>query len=91
VSELVRGVLEVEEVPKAGFLPLWCFTVSGGVLCILTTRCGRAVLVVFLVELLLDEEIFAWSPAAATLTRCWRRRGCCARDVGLVNRLFRCD
>jgi hypothetical protein len=34
--------------------------------------------------LLLDEEIFAWSLAAATLTRCWRRRGYCARDVGLV-------
>src|SRR2546430_5108426 len=53
--------LEVEEVPKAGCLPLWRFAVSGGVLCIIVTD-GRAVLVV----LLLDEKIFTWSPAATT-------------------------
>ena len=53
MSEPVRGVLEVEEVPKAGCLPLWRFAVSGGVLCIIVTD-GRAVLVVFL---LLDKNL----------------------------------
>ena len=40
VSEPVRGVLEVEEVPKAGCLPLRRFAVSGGVLCIMVTDRG---------------------------------------------------
>ena len=31
-------------------------------------------------DVLLLDENFAWSPATATLTRYWRRRGCCARD-----------
>src|SRR6266480_6669770 len=75
VSEPGGGVLEMEEVPAAGFLLLWRFAVSGGVLCIMITD-GRAVLVV----LLLDEKIFTWSPAATTSARCRRRRGCSARD-----------
>ena len=74
VSELVRGVLEVEEVPKAGFLPLWRFAVSGGVLCILN-GCGRAVLVaggvlkrsaLVLDGVLFNEKIFGSSLATAT-------------------------
>ena len=35
VSEPGGGVLEMEEVPAAGFLLLWRFAVSGGVLCIM--------------------------------------------------------
>ena len=40
VSEPVRGVLKVEEVLKAGCLPLRRFAVSGGVLCIMITDGG---------------------------------------------------